>query len=86
MPIADGNYTYYFRKTFVTDKVGTPKTVTVSSDDSASVYLDGALKVTTGPWTTVSSFTFTPSAYGTHVIAVSATNSGGPGGLIVDVR
>jgi microsomal dipeptidase-like Zn-dependent dipeptidase len=86
MPVADGTHTYYFRRTFVSDAIGIPKTVTVSCDDTASVYLDGTLKFTTGPWTTAMSFQFPPSAFRTHVIAISCTNTGGPGGLLVDVR
>jgi hypothetical protein len=86
LPIADGTAVYYFRKTFVTDRSGAPKTVTVSCDDSAAVYLDGRLQVTTNAWTTSGSFTFAPSEFGPHVIAVQATNAGGAGGLLVDVR
>ena len=86
MHIADGTHTYYFRRTFVSDAIGIPKTVTVSCDDTASVYLDGTLRFTTGPWTTAMSFSFSPSAFRTHVIAISCTNTGGPGGLLVDVR
>jgi hypothetical protein len=86
MPIADGMNTYYFRKTFVTDAAGAPKTVTISCDDTASVYFDGLLQVTTGPWYFAHSFTFPASSFGAHVIAVACSNAGGPGGLLVDVR
>jgi hypothetical protein len=86
MPIADGNATYYFRKTFTTDRIGTPKTVTVSGDDVVNVYLDGVLKASSTNWQVPATFTFTPSGFGSHVIAIEATNNGGPGGVLVDVR
>jgi len=86
MPIAEGMNTYYFRKTFVTGATGTSMKVTISCDDTASVYFDGVLKGTTGPWNVAGSFPFTASGFGTHVIAVACSNTGGPGGLLVDVR
>jgi hypothetical protein len=86
MPVADGEQTFYFRKTFVTDATGTPKTVTISCDNTASVYFDGVLKLNTLQLDVANSFTFQPSSFGTHAIAVECSNRGGPGGLLVDVR
>jgi hypothetical protein len=88
LPIPDANNVYYFRKAFVTDGIDTTKTLTVSCDGSALVSLDGAQVLSTSAWTSSYSYTFTPSryGYGTHVIAVQATSSARPGGLLVDVR
>jgi microsomal dipeptidase-like Zn-dependent dipeptidase len=86
MPIADGNHTYYFRKTFVSDAINTAKTVTVSGDNLVNVYMDGISQARSANWRRPAVFTFTPSFFGTHVIAIEATNQGGPGGVIVDIR
>src|SRR5262249_14931132 len=80
MPIAEGNHTYYFRKTFVTDSFAIPKTVTVSGDDVVDVYLDGKLMASRGNWRVPLTFTFPTTSFESHVIAIKATNNGGPGG------
>jgi hypothetical protein len=58
MPVADGNNPACFRKTFVTDAIGTSKTVTVSGDNAADVYLDGVSRGSFPSWTTAGSFPF----------------------------
>ena len=75
-----------FSQNFVSDKIGTLKTVTVSGDNVVKVYLDGVLKASSNKWEIPARFTFTPSSFGSHVIAIEATNQGGPGGVLVDVR
>jgi hypothetical protein len=70
----------------VSDKIGTLQTVTVSGDDVVKVYLDGVLKPSSNNWQVPVTFSFQPSSFGSHVIAIEATNQGGPGGVVVDVR
>jgi len=86
LPIAEGVHTYYFRRTFVSDAIGTTKRVTVSGDDVVDVYFDGVLQASSSNWQASATFVFTPSSFGTHVIAIVATNKGGPGGVLIDVR
>jgi hypothetical protein len=74
------------RKAFVSDAIGMTKTVTATADNVITIYLDGVLQASTNNWGGAVTFTFTPSTYGTHVIAIEATNQGGAGGVIVDVR
>jgi hypothetical protein len=70
----------------VSDAIGTTKTVTATADNAIDIYLDGVLKASSTHWGGAVTFTFTPSTYCAHVIAIEATNQGGPGGVIVDVR
>jgi hypothetical protein len=88
--------TVSFRKAFEAD--GARKTsglvITVTADNEWKVFFDGALLTSSAinppnsgnDWTNAAVYLVAVPTIGTHVIAIQATNTGGPAGLFVDVR
>ncbi|MEP7125925.1 MAG: putative metal-binding motif-containing protein, partial [Byssovorax sp.] len=76
--------TVYFRKAFVPNV--SSETLTITADNSFTVYVNGAVVGTGNNYPTAYTFTIAVNPGVTNVIAVSAVNGGGPGGLIADIR
>ena len=74
----------WFRRTF---NVSTAVTlnVAIATDDTYVVYLDGSTLGIGSNWQQVGSYTSTVGP-GYHVLAINATNTGGPAGLLVSVK
>lgn len=77
--------TVYFRKRFVAQRgCGT---IFITADDEFTALLDGQqIGASTGTWQSVQRCLVTLKPGQEHVLAIRATNKGGPGGLLVDVR
>jgi hypothetical protein len=81
---AQGNMTAYFRKTF-TPTVSSA-ILTIVADDLFTAYLNGVQIVAGGTGMTAHPIKISLNPNETNVLAVKVTNTGGPGGLIVDLR
>lgn len=74
--------TTYFRREFVAP--GGSFTVYITADNSYVAYLDGVQIASGNNWQVAQAVTITPTPNVYHVLAIAATNAGGPGGLLVD--
>jgi hypothetical protein len=76
--------TSYFRHTFVPS--ASSATITVAADDTFTLWVNGQLTATGSNWTVSSAVTVPLNAGTTNLIAVQVSNTGGPGGLLLDMR
>jgi hypothetical protein len=74
----------FFRRTFVATK--TSHTLKIASDNRFTVFVDGVQIGSSNTTGVASTFTSSLAVGATHVIAVRVRNTGGAGGLIIDVR
>jgi len=74
----------WFRRTFSVPTTSTLN-VAIATDDTYVVYLDGSKLGTGSNWHQVGSYTSTVSP-GYHMLAINATNTAGPAGLLVSVK
>ena len=74
----------WFRRTFSVPTTSTLN-VAIATDDTYVVYLDGSKLGSGSNWHQVGSYTSTVSP-GYHVLAINATNTGGPAGLLESVK
>jgi RHS repeat-associated protein len=74
----------WFRRIFTVSTSATLN-VAITVDNTYVVYLDGSSLGTGNNWQQVGSYTSTIGP-GYHVLAINATNTGGPAGLLVSVK
>jgi hypothetical protein len=74
----------WFRRIFTVSTSATLN-VAITVDNTYVVYLDGSSLGTGNNWQQVGSYTSTVGP-GYHVLAINATNTGGPAGLLVSVK
>ena len=81
---ASGPTTVYFRRTFT--PIVSTATITVGADDNYQMWVNGQLISTGNNWqqSTATLVTLNPGV--PNLIAVAVTNTGGAGGLILDMR
>jgi hypothetical protein len=75
--------TVYFRKTFTAMNVGAK--IIIDADDIYTAYLNGAVISTGNDWHTAKTVNVQLTPGTTYTLAVSVRNTGGPGGLFVEV-
>lgn len=83
-PNGGDNATLYFRKTFVAP--ASPLTLSISVDDNFTAYLNGTQVGSGTLWYNTVSIPLMTTQGQTYVLAVRAQNTGGPGGLVADLR
>ena len=74
----------WFRRTFTVSATSS-LSVAIATDDTYVVYLDGSKLGTGNHWEQVGSYTSTVNP-GYHILSISATNAGGPAGLLITVK
>ena len=74
----------WFRRTFNVSATSAIN-VAIATDDTYVVYLDGSRLGTGNNWQQVGSYTSSVGP-GYHVLAINATNTGGPAGLLLSVK
>lgn len=86
-PQFSANQTIYFTRTFTLDEVPTLARIWTAVDESADVYINGLFTRQFSGWGQASSMNIrTFLRTGVNTLTVKATNTGGPGGLLIHME